>query len=160
VIGELLVGLWRMADRRFLGWRAGDDGESIRFFQELITQQGLAAELMKAAEPGRVRTWRLLVHSAQVAEACGEWARVKELLTDADRFKPGDAGVQAVLLEMELRLGSTPEILAVSLTKRPRDEAEFILLRIAQEARGTQDIHQRLNMVEVILRPRRDQRCS
>ncbi len=152
VIGELLVGLWRMADRRFLGWRAGDDGESIRFFQELITQQGLAAELMKAAEPGRVRTWRLLVHSAQVAEACGEWARVKELLTDADRFKPGDAGVQAVLLEMELRLGSTPEILAVSLTKRPRDEAEFILLRIAQEARGTQDIHQRLNMVEVILR--------
>ncbi|MCX6854599.1 MAG: hypothetical protein NTV80_06810 [Verrucomicrobia bacterium] len=153
-----VAGLRRSADQRFLGWRSGNIGSSeLENIRRQVKQNNLAAAMLQAVEPGRVRSWRALIQAVHVADACGEWQRAHDWLKEALPLRAADAVMNATLLRLEMHLGAKPEALSAALQRLPNSMAAQTVGLLAQEARGLSKYEARLNLVEACVRAAQSQ---
>lgn len=136
------------ADRRYMS-RLPVSGYEMEQTRKILKDAGLVDELLRRVEPGRVRSWRALIHAAHVAEYCGSWASALDLLKEAARQQKPSPVLQSSMILLEQHL--TPDIsrLAARVLELPSEERKSVLGILIQTWARTGEYSQRLDMADL-----------
>lgn len=145
-----LMGLRAEADLIYLQEVRRD--AAIEAWQEVIKAHDLAAELMKAAEPGKVRTFRRLAHAMFVAMACREPKSAVAFGEEALKLEPDAAVLEAAVVQERLRAGGDVSGLLTHLKSLSPAETRRRITQLLNAARYSSEISQRLKLVEGIVK--------
>lgn len=149
-IARWLATLRWQADRSYLGEQRVVGYEMEQSSQNLI-DTGLADELQKLAEPGRIRSWRALIHAAHVAEYCGDWAQARDLLTESTRLQKPNTTILSSLIMMEHRLAPDLSKTATRLLTLPARARKSVLANLMEIWPRAGDYSQRLDKVDLAI---------
>ena len=148
---ELLVRLLRrQADSRFIS--ADLHGSELGETQNLIRQNALAEQVLKAIDPGPSPSWQRLVQAVHLAEACEAWDQVVVWADAALKLETGNQPLKQLLSEARLRTTGDPTAMVETLKELPPEEALKGLETILKTAQNTPDLDRRLKVAQAMIR--------
>jgi hypothetical protein len=149
---ELMLRQFRRdADQRFSGPAGRMEAGQMEEWRQLITQEGLAAELIKEAAPRQPDDSRRLAQAVHVAEICGDWAQAVTWAEAALKLDPDLPWMKLALASARQQLSGDPAVLVAVVRDLPPAEAKAAVLALLQQAQRSADFPHRLAVAQAAL---------
>lgn len=149
---ELMLRQFRRdADQRFSGPAGRMEAGQMEEWRQLITQEGLAAELIKEAAPHQPDDSRRLAQAVHVAEVCGDWAQAVTWAEAALKLDPDLPAMKLALASARQQLSGDPAVLVAVVRDLPPAQAKAAVLALLQQAQRSADFPHRLAVAQAAL---------
>jgi hypothetical protein len=149
---ELMLRQFRRdADQRFSGPAGRMEAGQMEEWRQLITQEGLAAELIKEAAPHQPDDSRRLSQAVHVAEVCGDWAQAVTWAEAVLKLDPDLPWMKLALASARKQLSGDPAVLVAVVRDLPPAQAKAAVLALLQQAQRSADFPHRLAVAQAAL---------